>query len=197
MKNGTAWLMAAIIIILSCMMNCQNNRAKEAKKLSDIMENSLSLINQKAKVSVLQLEDSLKIKQAEVENLKVTNRNLGCLYGDLLKASKTKPKDVKNIVSVGSVTMGRDTVKCLVDSFRGLMAHWQDRYINIKVNIDTMKNAMIDYTVRDSLTIISYQKKHSLLFGLIKWKSYEGCKVISHNPKSTPVSVISYENVKH
>ena len=197
MKNGTAWLMAAIIIILSCMMNCQNNRAKEAKKLSDIMENSLSLINQKAKVTVLQLEDSLKVKQAEVENLKVTNRNLSCLYGDLLKASKTKPKDVKSIVSVGSMTMGRDTVKCLVDSFSGLMAHWQDRYINIKVNIDTMRNAVIDYAVRDSLTIISYQKKHSLLFGLIKWKSYEGCKVISHNPKSTPVSVISYENVKH
>ena len=197
MKNGTAWLMAAIIIILSCMMNCQNNRAKEAKKLSDIMENSLSLINQKAKVTVLQLEDSLKVKQAEVENLKVTNRNLSCLYGDLLKASKTKPKDVKSIVSVGSVTMGRDTVKCLVDSLSGLMAHWRDRYINIKVNIDTMRNAVIDYAVRDSLTIISYQKKHSLLFGLITWKSYEGCKIISHNPKSTPVSVISYENVKH
>lgn len=196
MKERIVWLMAAIIIALSCMMNCQNNRAKEVKRLSDKMENSLSLLNQKAKVTTLQLEDSLKIKQAEVEKLLVTNRNLSNLYGDLLKASKTKPKEVKNITSVGTATMGRDTVRCLVDSFGGLSAHWQDRYVNIKVDIDSMRNAAVDYAIRDSLTIISYQKKHSLLFGLIKWKSYEGCKVITHNPKSTPIAVVSYENVE-
>lgn len=196
MKNRIAWLMAAIIIALSCMMNCQHKRAKEARDLSQIMEKTLSLINRKAEIKTIQLQDSLKVKQAEVENLMVTNKNLSSLYGELLKATKTKPKDVKNVTALGTVTAGRDTVRCQVDTFGGLRAHWHDEYINIKVDIDSMRNATLDYMMRDSLTIISYQKKHSLLFGLIKWKSYEGCKVITHNPKSTPVTVVSYENVK-
>lgn len=197
MKNGVSWLMIAIIIVLSCMSNCQNKRAKEAKKLSDTMENSLSLINQKAEVTTVQLRDSLAIKQAEVEKLQVTNQNLQSLYGDLLKSTKTKPKDVKELTSICTATSGVDTVICEVDSFKGLKAHWVDNYINIRVDIDSARRAAIDYNIKDSLTVISYQKKHSILFGLIKWNSYEGCKVITHNPKSTPVTVVSYTNVKH
>ena len=189
--------MAAIIIVLSCMMNCQNKRAKEAKKLSETMENTLSQINKKAELRNIQLNDSLKVKMAEVENLQVTNKNLQSLYGNLLKATKTKPKDVQNITDIGSVTSGRDTTICLVDSFGGLKANWKDAYVDIKVDIDSARNAIIDYAMRDSLTIISYKRKHSLLFGLIKWYSYEGCKVVTHNPKSTPVTIISYRNIKH
>lgn len=139
----------------------------------------------------------MAVKQAEVEKLQVTNQNLQSLYGDLLKSTKTKPKDVKELTNIGTITSGTDTVICEVDSFSGLKAHWKDDYINIRVNIDSTRKAMIDYAIKDSLTIISYQKKHSILFGLIKWKSYEGCKVITHNPKSTPVTVVSYTNVKH
>lgn len=197
MKNRAAWLMAAIIIALSCMMNCQGRKAKEAKKLSDTMEKTLSLINQKVIIENIQLEDSLTAKQAEVKNLMVTNKNLSSMYGKLLKSSKTKPKDVDNITSVGAITAGTDTVICLVDSFGGLQAHWQDKYIDIKVDIDSTRKAMIDYKMKDSLTIITFQKKHSILFGLIKWKSYEGCKVIMHNPKSTPVAVVSCTNINH
>lgn len=197
MKNGMSWFLIAIIVILSCLNNCQNKQAKEAKKLSDIMENTLSLINQKAEVTTIQLRDSLAVKQAEVKKLQVTNQNLQSLYGDLLKSTKTKPKDVKELTNIGTITSGTDTVICEVDSFSGLKAHWKDDYINIRVNIDSTRKAMIDYVIKDSLTIISYQKKHSILFGLIKWKSYEGCKVITHNPKSTPVTVVSYINVKH
>lgn len=196
-KNWVSWLLIAIIITLSCMNNCQNKRAKEAKKLSDIMENTLSLINQKAEVTTIQLRDSLAVKQAEVEKLQVTNQNLQSLYGDLLKSTKTKPKDVKELTNISTMTSGTDTVVCEVDSFRGLKAHWKDDYINIRVDIDSTRKAVIDYNIKDSLTVISYQKKHSILFGLIKWKSYEGCKVITHNPKSTPITVVSYTNVKH
>lgn len=197
MKNWRSWLLMGIVIMLSCLNNCQNKRAKEAKKLSEIMENILSLANQKAKVTTIQLQDSLRVKQAEVEKLQVTNKNLQSLYGDLLKSTKTKPKDVKELINIGTLTSGKDTVVCMVDSFGGLKAHWQDNYINIKVDIDSARKAVIDYAIKDSLTVISYQKKHSILFGLIKWKSYEGCKVITHNPKSTPVTVISYTNIQH
>ena len=197
MKNWVSWVLIAVIITLSCLNNCQNKRAKEAKKLSDTMENSLSLINQKAEVTTIQLRDSLAVKQAEVEKLQVTNQNLQSLYGDLLKSTKTKSKDIKELTNISTVTSGVDTVICEVDSFRGLKAHWVDNYINIRVDIDSARRAVIDYNIKDSLTVISYQKKHSILFGLIKWNSYEGCKVITHNPKSTPITVVSYTNVKH
>lgn len=197
MGNRVTWILAAIAIVLSCLMNCQNKQYKESKRLSKIMENSLSLINQKAELKNIQLNDSLRVKQAEVQSLQVTNKNLESLYGDLLKATKTKPKDIKGITEVSSITSGRDTTICLVDSFGGLKANWNDKYINIRVDIDSARKAIIDYYVRDSLTIISYQKRHSILFSLIKWNSYEGCKVITHNPKATPVTVVQYNNVKH
>lgn len=197
MKNWVSWVLIAVIITLSCLNNCQNKRAKEAKKLSDTMENSLSLINQKAEVTTIQLRDSLAVKQAEVEKLQVTNQNLQSLYGDLLKSTKTKSKDIKELTNISTATSGVDTVICEVDSFSGLKAHWVDNYINIRVDIDSARRAVIDYNIKDSLTVISYQKKHSILFGLIKWNSYEGCKVITHNPKSTPITVVSYTNVKH
>lgn len=197
MKNWVSWFLIAIIITLSCMDNCQNKRAKEAKKLADTMENSLSLINQKAEVTTIQLRDSLAVKQAEVEKLQVTNQNLQSLYGDLLKATKTRAKDVKELTNISTVTSGTDTVICEVDSFSGLKAHWKDNYVDIRVDIDSARKAVVDYNIKDSLTVISYQKKHSILFGLIKWNSYEGCKVVTHNPKSTPVTVVSYTNVKY
>lgn len=194
MKNFITWIMAAIIIILSCMMNCQNKRAEEAKKNYKEFENSLSLINQKPDVRVIKLTDTVKV--ADVKTVRVTDNTYKSLYENLLKQINTKPKDVSSITEVGSATIGHDTTICLVDSFGGLKMNWKDNFIDIGVDIDSSRNAFIDYSIRDSLTIVSYQKKHSLLFGLIKWNSFEGCKVITHNPKSTPVTVVSYSNIK-
>lgn len=196
MKNRIAWAMAALIIALSCMVNSQYKRTREAERFSETLENTVSSINQKAKITTIRLQDSLEATQAEVVSLQVTNRNLQSLYGDLLKSTKTKPKDVKSLSVISTVIAGRDTVICQVDSFGGLRAHWQDQYANILVDIDSARKAMVDYTIKDSLTVIAFQKRHSILFGLIKWKSYEGCKVITHNPKAKPSTVVVYENIK-
>lgn len=176
------------------MMNCQNKRAEEARKNCKEFENSLSLVNQKPDVKVIKLTDTVKV--ADVKTVRVTDNTYKSLYENLLKQINTKPKDVSSITEVGSVTIGHDTTICLVDSFGGLKMNWKDNFIDIGVDIDSSRNAFIDYSIRDSLTIVSYQKKHSLLFGLIKWNSFEGCKVITHNPKSTPVTVVSYSNIK-
>jgi hypothetical protein len=191
LKKNIVWYLCAIVIVLGYMVHHEYNKGVQYQKQSDTLENTISALNQKVKVSEIKLADSITAKQAEVVSLEMTNKNLQSLYGQLLQASQTKSKDIQTLVVTKTITSGTDTVLCLVDSFGGLKAHWADPYINIQVDIDSAKRAAIDYSIKDSLTIINYQKKHSILFGLIKWKSYEGCKVITHNPKATPVTVLS------
>ncbi len=191
LKENAILCLLAIVLVLAYMVHAEYNKSQQYQKQSDALENSISALNQKVKMSEIKLNDSITAKQAEVTSLEITNKNLQSLYGELLKASNTKAKDVQTLVTTQTITKGSDTVVCLVDSFGGLRAHWIDPYINIQVDIDSARKAAIDYSIKDSLTIINYQKKHSILFGLIKWKSYEGCKVIAHNPKATPVTVVS------
>lgn len=191
LKKNIVWYLCAIVIVLAYIVHHEYNKGVQYQKQSDTLENTISALNQKVKVFEIKLADSITAKQAEVVSLEMTNKNLQSLYGQLLQASQTKSKDIQTLVVTKTITSGIDTVLCLVDSFGGLKAHWADPYINIQVDIDSAKRAAIDYSIKDSLTIINYQKKHSILFGLIKWKSYEGCKVITHNPKATPVTVVS------
>lgn len=191
LKENAILCLLAIVLVLAYMVHAEYNKSQQYQKQSDALENSISALNQKVKMSEIKLNDSITAKQAEVTSLEITNKNLQSLYGELLKASNTKAKDVQTLVTTQIITKGSDTVVCLVDSFGGLRAHWIDPYINIQVDIDSARKAAIDYSIKDSLTIINYQKKHSILFGLIKWKSYEGCKVITHNPKASPVMVVS------
>lgn len=195
-KKQMVWYLLVIVVVLICLLHHEAKKALTYKSNASTLESTISNLNQQIKTTTIKLNDSIALKQAEVENLEVTNKNLQALYGNLLKASNTKAKDIQTLVNVGTVTTGQDTVVCLVDSFGGLKANWVDQFINIKVNIDSARVAAIDYSVKDSLTIINYEKKHSLLFGLIKWKSYEGCKVITHNPKATPVTAVSYSVIK-
>ncbi len=195
-KKQLIWYLIMIVFVLAGLLNYESKKAKTYKTNAHTLENTISNLNQQLKTSTIRLNDSLLLKQAEVRSLEITNKNLKALYDELLKASNTKAKDVQTLVNIGTITTGKDTVVCLVDSFGGIKANWIDQYINIKVDIDQERKAAIDYAIKDSLTIISYQKKHSLLFGLIKWKSYEGCKVITHNPKATPVTAVSYSIIK-
>lgn len=195
-KNAIDYLFLFITILaIACSYEAES--ARKHKQKAETLENTVSNLNQKLKLSTIQLNDSLSVKQAEVRSLKVTNKNLQSLYSDLLASSKTKAKDIQTLVNVQTTTIGTDTVICLVDSFGGLKAHWKDEYVNILVDIDTARKATIDYSVKDSLTVINYQKKHSILFGLFKWKSYEGCKVITHNPNATPCAAVSYSVINN
>lgn len=196
LKKQAILYLGTIAIILIVIAHYQGVQLRSQKKKSATLENTISNLNQKIKLSTIQVNDCISVKQAEVQNLVVTYKNLQSLYGELLKASKTKPKDIQTLVKTQTMISGKDTVLCYVDSFGGLKAHWADEYANIDVTIDSIRQAAIDYSIKDSLTIINYQKTHSILFGLIKWKSYSGCKVITHNPKATPITIISYDTVK-
>lgn len=189
-------ILAAIIIGFFGLFVHQSKIAIYNKEKAKKLENTLSNETNTAKISQLKLSDSLTVMQAQTEDLQLTIKNLKARYSDLLKASDIKPKYVDRIMRVETVTHSVDTVICQVDSFGGLSAGLHDGYADILVNIDSTRKATIDYTVKDSLTIINYTKKHSILFGLFKWNSYQGSKVITHNPKATPAMIVVNNIIK-
>ena len=94
--------------------------------------------------------------------------------------------------------MTTDTVvvEAKVDSFGGLKTGYTDSFVDISVDIDKERRSKIAYNVRDSLTVMVTQKKHSILFGLFKWKEYEKAVVVNHNPKAvtTHVEIMNVED---
>lgn len=164
-------------------------RLNEARQKSETLETTITDMNQKIDRYEIQINDSTRLHAATVKNLRMTAENIQAKYNDLLAASKMKPKDVNNVTTVG--TEARDTVfvPVEVDSFGGLQTGYKDNFIDISVNISPERMATIGYASRDSLSLIVNQKKHSILFGLIKWKSLEKTTVINHNPNATISSI--------
>jgi len=160
-------------------------KLNEAKQKSETLETTISDMNQKMERFEIQMNDSTRLHAATVKNLRMTADNIQAKYDELLKASSIKKKDVNSVAVIG--TEARDTVyvPTLVDSFGGLQTGYKDQFIDISVNINSERLATIAYASRDSLSLIVNQKKHSILFGLIKWKSLEKTTVINHNPNAT------------
>ena len=160
-------------------------KINEAKQKSETLETTISDMNQKMERFEIQMNDSTRLHAATVKNLRMTADNIQAKYDELLKASSIKKKDVNSVAVIG--TEARDTVyvPTLVDSFGGLQTGYKDQFIDISVNINSERLATIAYASRDSLSLIVNQKKHSILFGLIKWKSLEKTTVINHNPNAT------------
>lgn len=163
------------------------------KQATNTLENTINDLNQEIKQTQICLDDTIKVYQAEVNNLIVTKDNLQAKYNKLLSASKLKPKDVSSVTEITSVTHSVDTVYAEVDSFGGLQARLEDHFVSIGVDVLPDRKTIIDYEVRDSLTVINVQKKHSWLFGLIKWTEHKSTRVVSNNPKSSIVGLQTIE----
>lgn len=179
-----------LVIGLLCIALCESNkRAHSYHKLSNTLESTITDLNQEIKYTQLRLNDSISVYQAEVKSLSFTKDNLEAKYKKLLKASQLKPKDVNTITEVVTVIHEVDTVLAEVDTFGGIKAQLQDPFVSIDVEVQPDLNTVIDYEVRDSLTVVTVQKKHSWLFGLIKWKEHKSTRVINHNPKASIVDL--------
>lgn len=174
-----------VIALLCCALYESSNKAISYHMKANTLESTISDLNQEIKLTKLQLNDSISVYQAEVKNLTFTKTNLESKYNALLKASKLKPKDVNSVTEVTTVIHEIDTVYAEVDNFGGITAQLQDQFVNIDVEVMPDLKTVIDYEVKDSLTVINVQKKHSWLFGLIKWTEHKGTRVVNHNPKAT------------
>lgn len=165
------------------------------------LENTVSNIG-KAEVSTTTVKtDKGDITVASTEPLKATEKNIKDRYGEEMKivkeASGVKPKDVNSISSIGMSTKDSVSVPVTVEPFGGLSAHFSDDYTTIDVVIDSMKTANISYEVYNDIVVVSWAKRHSILFGLIKWKSKKGrIEAYSKNPKATIRSVEVLEKLE-
>lgn len=179
-----------IVIALLCVALWESNdRAIKYHRLSNTFESTISDLNQEIKHTQIRLNDSITLYQAEVKNLSYSKNNLKAKYDQLLKASKLKPKDVGSVTEIVTVVHQIDTVIAEADTFGGMTARLQDPFVRIDVEVKPDLKTLIDYEVRDSLTVITVQKKHSWLFGLIKWKEHKSTRVINHNPKAHIVNL--------
>lgn len=179
-----------VVICLLCMaLWSLNGQVEKYHQRSDTLENTISDMNQEMKLTQLRFNDSISVYQAEVKNLTFTKGNLEAKYNKLLKASQLKSKDVNSVTEIVTVTHDVDTVIAEVDTFGGIKAKLQDPFVSIDVEVQPDLNTLIDYEVRDSLTVVTVQKKHSWLFGLIKWKEHKATRVINHNPKASIVDL--------
>lgn len=179
-----------IIIALLCVALLYTHRESvKYNKRSDMLETTINDLNQEIRRTQIRLNDSISVYQAEVSSLNMTHDNLRAKYDKLLKSSRLKPKDVQSVVEVTSVISNTDTVVAMVDSFGGIKAKMEDLFVRIDVEVTSQRNTIIDYKIRDSLTILNVQKRHSILFGLIRWKKRKAVRVINHNPKANIVSL--------
>lgn len=181
-----------IYAIFGCIFICllmslfRTYQKAEAYKIqATTLEATISDLDQEIRYTRIRLNDSIQLYQAEVKSLTYTQKNLKDKYDHLLAASKTNPKDVSNVTEVTTIIHSVDTVFALQDSAGVITASLVDPFINIDFEIFPDKNTIIEYEVRDSLTILNVQKRHSWLFGLIKWSEPKEIKVINHNPKAT------------
>lgn len=186
LTKGSLWL---IIGVLSFSLWQTYTSATKHQQKADSLETTISDLNQQIQYAKIQLNDSISVYQAEVKNLCMTQNNLQSRYDKLLAASKIKPRDVGNVTEVATIVHSVDTIIAEVDTFGGLSAKLDDKFVNIDVSVLPDRHTIIDYEIRDSLTLFNIQKKHSWLFGLIKWKESKSVRVINHNPKANIVNL--------
>lgn len=166
----------------------------QQKERATTLNQTINDLNQEIETYEVRLNDSIVVHAARVADLNMTIDNIEHYYKDLLKANTIKPKDVNHVTTTETVTQSVEIVPVYVDTFGGMKASYIDPYTSIVVDIDSTRQAVIDYSIKDSLTIINYQKKRSILWGLIKWKKPSRTVVVSANPKTTIVNVTSVNN---
>ena len=104
---------------------------------------------------------------------------------------------MEELSNIEVTTSDSVTAPVTVEPFGGLSTHFEDDYTRIDVRIDSMKTAVIDYEMHDSIVVICTRKGHSILFGLIKWKGKKRkVQAFSKNPKATVQSVEVLERLE-
>ena len=182
------WVYIVIGILSVALWKSMHKTATYYKK-ANVLENTISDLNQQIKFTEIRLNDSIQVYQAEVKSLNVTQDNLKAKYDKLLNASKLKQKDVSSVKEIKAIIHDIDTVPAAIDSLGGISTKLEDNFVKINVEVLSDRNVVIDYEIRDSLTIVNVQKRRSILWGLIKWKKHKGVRVINHNPKASIVSL--------
>lgn len=183
-KNHVICVLAAITAALVLSLNYYADKLSETRKKANKLENTISIMAEKLDTFSIVMNDSVKIHAARVKAMDITRKNLEARCGNLIKQLDLKPKEIHHYSETSTIIHDTVTVIAETDTFGGIKARYSDEFANIGVSISKDRKALFDYTIKDSLTIFNHQKKHSILFGLIKWNSTEKTTIVNHNPKA-------------
>lgn len=164
--------------------------AAERRK-SQMLESTVNDMEEAVNTYSIRLNDTVRYYAAAMEDLSMTKGNVERKYGELLAAAAIKAKDADRLTDVALVAVDTIRIPVMVDSFGGVKASYSDAYAAISVSIGSDRMADIDYSIRDSIVVVNTQKRHSLFFGLIKWKETMRTTVMSKNPNSMIVGLRS------
>lgn len=202
MKNRFDFLGPFVLLLLIGLSCSTYNLYKECqayKKKAAQLENTAANIGQSHQTSQVVKTDRGDITVVTTEPLKVTKKVIEERQKEDLMVAQgagVRPKDVDEISHIGVSTSDSVTVPVKEEPFGGLSTHFEDDYTRIDVLIDTAMMATIDYEMRDSIVVIANRKRHSILFGLIKWKGKAKIEAFSRNPKATVRSVEVLERLE-
>ena len=185
-------LVVLLLIGLSFSTYHLYRQCRVYKDKAEQLENTAANIGQAPQTSTVVKTDKGDITVVTTEPLKATDKVIAARHKNDMKVAQgagVRPKDVDEISHIEVSTGDSVTAPVKVEPFGGLSTHFEDDYTRIDVHIDSMKTATIDYEMRDSIVVISTRKRHSILFGLIKWKGKAKVEAFSKNPKAKVTSV--------
>ena len=192
LKDRLQLFLIALVLLLSGILFFGYKDWRRQKESIAQLEKSVSQIGKPKQEKKELHTDNGTLTSITTEPVKVTSKNIRERYADDVKEVKDagiKGRDIDELTHINIST--RDSVSAElhhVDSMT-MNVHYADGYARIDVQIDSLRTATIDYEVKDSVVVIAYQKRHRLLFGLIRWKETERVEVHSKNPKAEVESV--------
>lgn len=195
-KNHIILIMAALICSLVLTVNHYADKLSEAKKKANTLEKTIDILGEKLDTFHIAMGDTIQLHAARVKAMDITKKNLENRCGELLRQLSLKPKEVHHYSETSTIIHDTVTVLAEVDTFGGIKARYADEFANIGVAISKDRKALFDYSIKDSLTIFNHQKRHSILFGLIKWNSTEKTTVVNHNPNAVVTNFQSVNIIK-
>lgn len=192
LKDRLQLFLIALVLLLSGILFFGYKDWRRQKESIAQLERSVSQIGKPKQEKKELHTDNGTLTSITTEPVKVTSKNIRERYADDVKEVKDagiKGRDIDELTHINIST--RDSVSAElhhVDSTT-MNVHYADGYARIDVQIDSLRSATIDYEVNDSVVVVAYQKRHRLLFGLIRWKETERVEVHSKNPKAEVESV--------
>lgn len=185
-------LAVVLLVGLSCSTYHLYKERKAYKEKAERLEKSVSQIGQARQERKELHTDNGTLSSVTTEPIQVTSKNIRERYAadvQVVKDAGIKGRDIDELTHINIST--RDSVSAEVQHIDSttMHVHYADGYARIDVQIDTLRTAAIDYEIKDSVVVVAYQKRHRLLFGLIRWKETERVEVHSKNPKAEVESV--------
>lgn len=202
MKNKLDFLGPLVVLLLIGLSYSTYRLHKECriyKEKATQLEVTAASVGQAPQETTTVKTDKGDITVVSTEPLKATKKVIEARHKEDMKVAQgagVRPKDVDEISHIEVSTGDSVTAPVKEEPFGGLSTHFEDDYTRIDVLIDSAMTATIDYEMRDSIVVLSTRKRHSILFGLIKWKGKAKVEAFSKNPKAKVQSVEVLERLE-